>query len=304
MYKRVFKSFFVVLLVLMECGIVPEFQNIGFYCEDPKISHKYKGDTISTKLVIIGTLIFPLFFLCGIEWSCHGAEGYAKRGGGRWAWLPQSLLWYREYISGMLIVFFLTDLIKVIVREPRPHFLDTCRPREAINCTSGYFSTYTCNNKELSNFRIRDASKSFPSGHAALSVYCFIFTAWFLSRRMCGVSQILVTGLQVLCLSWAVVCSFTRITDNRHHWWDVLAGSALGLSIGIYTVDHFCCCFRLGRYRNLKTSDKNINSSNEIKVKGNGHLGLFNNNTSARRLLPSTSNYSTDTTTVSDVTIT
>lgn len=59
---------------------------------------------------------------------------------------------------------------------------------------------------------------------------------WFLQRRMCGVSLILVSWLQVLWLCWAATCSLTRITDNRHHWWDVVAGLVLGIIAGIYTV--------------------------------------------------------------------
>jgi phosphatidate phosphatase len=35
---------------------------------------------------------------------------------------------------------------------------------------------------------------------------------------------------------WAMVCSFTRITDHRHHWWDVLAGFMLGAIMAIFIV--------------------------------------------------------------------
>lgn len=38
-----------------------------------------------------------------------------------------------------------------------------------------YISSYTCTNTELSDWFVRDSSKSFPSGHAALSLYMSIF---------------------------------------------------------------------------------------------------------------------------------
>lgn len=274
----------------MEFGILPEIQNIGFYCGDPKIAHKFTGDTINIKVLLSVTLILPLILICGVEWGCHGAQGYAKRGSSRWAWLLQSLLWYREYLSGLLIVFFLTDVAKVLVGEPRPHFLDTCKPFQAFNCSSGYIPNYTCSNNELSMWRVRDASKSFPSGHAAISIYLFTFSAWFLQKRMCGVSVLIVAWLQVICLAWALACSLTRITDHRHHWWDVLAGSILGFIVGIYTVDHFCCCFRVGSYKNLTASGIKTGSLNDLKANGT----LYHDTASARRLLTSTSSYSAE----------
>lgn len=44
----------------------------------------------------------------------------------------------------------------------------------------------------------------------------------------------------VLCLIWGVVCSLTRIVDRRHHWWDVLAGSVLGIAVAYYVVAITC----------------------------------------------------------------
>lgn len=38
------------------------------------------------------------------------------------------------------------------------------------------------------------------------------------------------------CLSWALVCSLTRITDKRHHWWDVGVGMVLGALAAFYSI--------------------------------------------------------------------
>ncbi|KAG8331484.1 hypothetical protein J6590_041098 [Homalodisca vitripennis] len=219
------------LSILMEFGVMPEVQSIGFYCGDSKISQKYRGDTVTLKVLLFSTILLPLFTICSVESSCYGTRGSSKR-----AWWPQALAWYREYLSGFLIVVFLTCVAKVLVGEPRPHFLDTCRPFQALNCTSGKFiASYTCTNSEVGSVKMRDASKSFPSAHSALSVYLFIFCAWYLQRRMVGVSAVLVAWLQVVYLVWALVCCVTRVTDHRHHWWDVLAGVALGTVFGVYT---------------------------------------------------------------------
>jgi len=54
----------------------------------------------------------------------------------RYEWLKESLRWYRQYILGLIFVFFITDVGKLLIGEPRPHFLDTCLPKEANNCTN------------------------------------------------------------------------------------------------------------------------------------------------------------------------
>lgn len=48
----------------------------------------------------------------------------------------------------------------------------------------------------------------------------------------------------VMVLLWAVVCSLTRITDHRHHWWDVAVGSILGTTVAFYTIVALCKSFQ------------------------------------------------------------
>lgn len=38
-----------------------------------------------------------------------------------------------------------------------------------------YISSYTCTNTEFSDWFVKDSSKSFPSGHSAISLYTSIF---------------------------------------------------------------------------------------------------------------------------------
>lgn len=46
-------------MTLLEFGTIPHLQSIGFFCEDPKISYKYKGDTVESHVLVLVTLIFP-----------------------------------------------------------------------------------------------------------------------------------------------------------------------------------------------------------------------------------------------------
>lgn len=51
--------------------------------------------------------------------------------------LMQALRWFRDYALGMVFKLFIVDALKVLVGELRPHFLDTCQPDLALNCTIG-----------------------------------------------------------------------------------------------------------------------------------------------------------------------
>ncbi|KAL6264454.1 hypothetical protein P5V15_004563 [Pogonomyrmex californicus] len=221
-----------VLLAILEFDVVP-FHRLGFFCNDPKISFKFTGDTISMALLIVFSISLPLVMMYITEYVCHNANNYEKascRTRGR-IWF-----WYGHYFAGLSTLTFVCELTKLLIGEPRPHFLDTCKPREVANCTDEYISFYTCTNTEFSKWFVNDSSKSFPSGHSALSVYTSIFLVWYLQNRLPNRTMFLKPWLQCLISVWAVICSTTRVSDNRHHWWDVLVGDVLGLLFGVFVV--------------------------------------------------------------------
>ncbi|XP_050543735.1 phospholipid phosphatase 3-like isoform X2 [Daktulosphaira vitifoliae] len=221
-----------VVMCLVESGKIPHLQSIGFYCGDPKINFAYKGDTVKPHVLILVTLVIPFIVTTSAEFL---EKEKNKFDSGHYEWLKESLRWYRQYILGLIFVFFITDVGKILIGEPRPHFLDTCNPIEAVNCTkNSYMYQYHCNNEKISEYILQDASKSFPSGHASISVYGSISLAWYLQNKCKIGSLLLVPVLQSICILWAIFCSLTRISDHRHHWWDVLAGSIIGISITMY----------------------------------------------------------------------
>lgn len=90
---------------------------------------------------------------------------------------------------------------------------------------------------ELTNFQRLDIRKSFPSGHSSLSVFQAVFTAWYLQLRFGRYStKTMVLFLQFVALCWGVYCPLSRVTDYRHHWWDALTGSVLGVIFAALTV--------------------------------------------------------------------
>ena len=50
--------------------------------------------------------------------------------------------------------------------------------------------------------------------------------------------------LQCLAILWGAGCSLSRITDHRHHWWDVAVGATLGVGFAVFVVRVLCKGFR------------------------------------------------------------
>ncbi|CAL7951294.1 unnamed protein product [Xylocopa violacea] len=236
----------IILLALLEFGTVPQ-QRIGFYCNDPKISFKFMGDTVSMTILLIGCFLMPIVVMWIAESLCYPASSYDTTSGCAGSRAKQVWLWYGHYSIGIVILTCICDVMKTLVGEPRPHFLDTCKPREAENCTNGYVETYTCTNQKYSEWFVSDSSKSFPSGHSALSMFTTTFIVWYLHSRLPNWTFLLKPWLECMICLWAVICSLTRISDNRHHWWDVLVGLILGFGFSVLTVTVQCHKFCLDR---------------------------------------------------------
>ncbi|XP_014233305.1 phospholipid phosphatase 1-like isoform X2 [Trichogramma pretiosum] len=247
-----------ILMLLGELGYIPN-QQVGFWCNDPKIQFAFTGDSVSTVALILVTIVVPAVVIYATEWSCYSPESYksldcslstsssssnsqqSPSSRGRQFWQ-----WYGYYTLGWWYLLFVVEIVKVVVGEPRPHFIDSCRPQGIDNCTNEYRRLYTCTNTELSWFYVNDSDKSFPSGHSALAIFQATFLIWYLQARIPErlVLILVKPWLQCLALLWGLGCSMSRITDNRHHWWDVLAGACLGLGFAVFVVRICCRSFR------------------------------------------------------------
>lgn len=222
----------VTLIILVEAGYLPQRQ-LGFVCDDPKLSYPYAGDSIPTTALLIISYSFPLLYIGVMEYVC-GVRGRN---------LGASLLkWYREFLIGINIALVLCQLSKVLTGELRPHFFHTCAPDVAKTCLPGqYVSDYVCTSK-FPHRLIKDTFRSFPSGHTAVSTYAAAFTSYYVHYRYnlrtwgAWIKPMLIS----FTLLWAPFTSFSRLTDNRHHWWDVLAGLCIGLFASVYTVNVLC----------------------------------------------------------------
>ncbi|XP_020283930.1 phospholipid phosphatase 1-like isoform X2 [Pseudomyrmex gracilis] len=247
----------ILLVIVLELNLLPRVYSMGFFCNDPKISFKFTGDTVSMGILIAGSVVLPLIVMGAVEYTCpvECYESASNCSRNRRIWR-----WYYHYSVGIIALTLICSVIKQVIAEPRPHFLDTCKPHEASNCTDEYIRFYTCTNTETSQWYIKDASKSFPSGHSALSIYTSIFLVWYLQNRLSKRTLLLKPWLQCFSAMWTVICSMTRVADNRHHWWDVLAGCSIGFVFGLFVVVISCQHFRLERLGTTHTLNEYLDN--------------------------------------------
>ncbi|KAF6216263.1 hypothetical protein GE061_000603 [Apolygus lucorum] len=260
--RRLVYAFFSVtaVVIVSVCEFVPLFRPQGFHCNDPDLSHKYIGETITPTEILIAVFTIPLTILLLNEY-------WGRIGSNNARWVKQALYWYKDFISGLLILLTIVAITKVLVGEPRPHFFDSCKPREAINCTAGAFIYhFQCLGKDVRQYQ--DASKSFPSGHAAVSFYFFLYLSWYIQKNLKRVQPIVLLWMQTALFLIACFVALSRITDHRHHWWDVLFGTVLGCAMA--------ACSALTFSKNFKLHESEV-TTHSFDNRGGGPLTFLGN---------------------------
>jgi phosphatidate phosphatase len=252
----------VALLVIFECIKLfgTPFRS-SFYCNDFSVNMPFKKSTVSNLALIFISLIMPFFIILATELFSFLFDKYSSsaksQSRARCAYkvklfkinfqFPQEIgNLYRNFGSfffGLALTANLTDLIKVIVGRLRPNFLSVCVPDIAdpyILCSQSnktYLepgTDFLCTSAHTIN--VADSRKSFPSGHASLSFYSAIFLILFLNKtwnfRLLG---LLPRFIQFGFITLASFTSLSRITDNKHHTSDVIAGALLGCVFALLT---------------------------------------------------------------------
>lgn len=268
----------ITFIAVSEFGLLPQLVKRGYFCDDRSIQHQFKGDTVATSLLIISGII-PLFLIWITEHvfyepsstMCVRSDGSISRFSNTW---QQTWYWFKKYARTLVVKLLLVDVLKIFSGEHRPHFIDTCRP-DFICMGNEYVTTYTCTNTDYRPYFIRDASKSFPSGHSSTSVFASIFVIWYLQKRIPKISSEMARPLcQGLVALWGIFCPMSRIIDNRHHWWDVLAGSLIGAGAAVLTCIFSCHNFDRTRMKTSQTTykdhDINLESNTTHYMTTNG----------------------------------
>jgi hypothetical protein len=109
----------------------------------------------------------------------------------------------------------------------------------------GWVHDYECANPNITRFKMIDARKSFPSGHAAISMYGAIFMIIYQHNRINvkRIGTLPLLWLHMIWLGWGFFCSLSRVSDYRHHPIDITIGGIVGIVGGLFSAIFLCKCF-------------------------------------------------------------
>ncbi|KAF8520494.1 phosphatidic acid phosphatase type 2/haloperoxidase [Hysterangium stoloniferum] len=135
-----------------------------------------------------------------------------------------------------------TTLVKITVGRPRPDLISRCQPLAGSRENASWgFSDYTvCTQTDMKI--LRDGFRSFPSGHSSTAFSGLGFLTFYLIGKLalwdkCGYTW--KAWLALLPVTIAAMIAISRTMDYRHHWEDVVIGSALGMMTAYFSYRHF-----------------------------------------------------------------
>ncbi|XP_052021060.1 phospholipid phosphatase 2-like [Apodemus sylvaticus] len=86
---------------------------------------------------------------------------------------------------------------------------------------------------------------SFYSGHSSFGMYCMLFLALYVQARLCWKwAQLLRPTVQFFLVAFAIYVGYTRVSDHKHHWSDVLVGLLHGALVACLMVHYVSDFFK------------------------------------------------------------
>ncbi|XP_020798958.1 putative phosphatidate phosphatase isoform X3 [Drosophila serrata] len=101
-----------------------------------------------------------------------------------------------------------------------------------------YIQEFTCKGVGSSDRMLKEMRLSFPSGHSSFTFFAMVYLALYLQARMTWKgSKLLRHMLQFVFIMVAWYTALSRVSDYKHHWSDVLAGSLIGSTCALVVVN-------------------------------------------------------------------
>ncbi|BCR83220.1 phosphatase PAP2 family protein [Aspergillus chevalieri] len=128
------------------------------------------------------------------------------------------------------LAFVITQVLKNACGKPRPDIIDRCQPNVTQDPQPFGLSNYTIctGDPEI----LKDGFKSWPSGHSSSSFAGLFYLSLWLSGKlhiMDNRGEAWKSLLVMVPILGAMLVAVTRIMDARHHPFDVITGSFLGI---------------------------------------------------------------------------
>lgn len=223
----------------------------GFNCNDESLMYPFKESTVTHDVLYsvgFGVPIISIIVTEFIRWRLGMEVDRDLKLFGRTIpiWVQHCYKYIGVFLFGAACSQMTTDIAKYTIGRLRPHFFDVCKPAflngTAIDCNNPlnlhqYIVDFKCANPAASARKLKEVRLSFMSGHSSFSMYTMLFAALFLHVRMTWKgSKLAKHFLQFVFLSMAWFTALSRISNYKHHWSDVLAGTLQGVIIGVLIV--------------------------------------------------------------------
>lgn len=221
--------------VILTLRFTPHLRGID--CNDQSISYPYRRDTISHGTMAAVTIICSIVIITtGEAYLVHTKRLHSNSQFNQYLSALYKVV--GTFLFGGAISQSLTDLAKFTIGRPRPNFLAVCAPVSCkdympqINCT-GYHRNVT------------ESRLSFYSGHSSFGMYCMLFLSLYIQARMRGKwTRLVRPTIQFFLVAFSLYVGYTRVSDFKHHWSDVLVGLLQGALIAVLTVRYVSDFFK------------------------------------------------------------
>lgn len=215
----------------------------------------------------------------------------------------QLYLFLAPFIFAVLASQLITDIAKYSIGRLRPHFIDLCKPKfqgvtlyRDSECKfpllpETYIIDYVCTNEQVGYKLLRDIHLSFMSGHSS---FCAVGLVYLVvsATQIALLTEIIFISLsslqfyiqlrvrwsqlgllkplfQCLLVCLVLYTGFSRISDYKHHWSDVLTGLAQGTLVAMLVVFYVSDLHKqhtFFRSRKLNSAGPNSNQNRESGV--------------------------------------
>lgn len=229
-----------IVFVYTEYFLVPRFENTRFKLNNTHIAKSYVANEVMSGVEVIFLSTFMTALI--VAWHCllgvlslrkvkdidiKGSSVNTNKTRPRFMTNERHLLHVSLLCMTLILTIngVVTNCLKLLIGNLRPDFLDRCQPNLAdVKDANAWVTLDICqqSNKGI----LYEGLKSTPSGHSSFITsgmgFLFLWQSYFISGPKIR---------HIWCPIVAIIVMISRLTDHRHHWYDVLSGSFLGMSI-------------------------------------------------------------------------
>lgn len=217
----------------------------GIYCNDESIMYPLKPDTITHGMLAAVTISCTVIIISsGEAYLVYSNRIYSNTDFNQYLAALYKVV--GTFLFGGAVSQSLTDLAKYTIGRPRPNFMAVCSPKV---CT-GYVQVINCTGRPQD---VTESRLSFYSGHSSFGMYCMLFLALYVQARLVAKwARLLRPTIQFFLVAFAVYVGYTRVSDYKHHWSDVLVGLLQGALVALLNVHFVSDFFKKRPKRSMK----------------------------------------------------